>query len=212
MERISVQEAGLEGLPRIRGHHLNKLKELYVFMNTKRESLSESGYQGSLSGEMEALIKFFIQEHSSDLLTFVDPATRTFGLSQEWMMSYINDTIGGIEAEKVKIYNQKTYEAIVKYISYPASQQVLLTVTPDFICRLCLVGTHCLKSSKLMPLDYREIREFSKFQINRRRDMQIYTEEFKFSDRLKPLITKVVLTTFGDIRFYLSFGGIPPPG
>lgn len=202
MERMSLKEAGLTDLPRIRGHHLHTLIDLYKYVSQAKIRLSNNGYKDRLPEDVDERLKKWVDKSTKGLK---DPYTYTLqpGFNFRW---YIADVIGPTEEDE-KIYCQNIYKVVVKVISALPDERVLLTETPDLICGACKIGDHCLIKGAVSKNPYLDLNNLAdyKYKISILGGMtENYFEDYKYSNSGCVEQTEVVLTNFGDLRTFLQ--------
>lgn len=199
MERISVQEAGLVDLPRIRGHHLENLLQLYIRAREEGLQLSYCGYP-ELPQDVRSLLQKSVNNVARGVRSMSGFSVYTHP------DEYYLDILGGNEKEE-EGYKQRLYEALAEIVSSPPDQQVLLTQTPDRICRACKTGKHCLRMGAATPnpnLDLGIIDTYCAGLISLDIHYEEYYEKFVYSNIGVEIAVKAVLTTIGGLRSCLS--------
>ena len=198
----NVEEVGLTGIPRIRGHHLNNLRVLYDLAKVYGQRLAYEGYPKALPEEVDVVLRKWADDSTRGTK---DPFTFPQRQRHLWK-EYCQDVLGTTDEDENR-HSQLSYEAGLKIISPSSEDLVFISETPDLMCGACKIGNHCLKRGALSEYPYFD-DSYITIYMDRIQAIggraEIFYEKFKFSNRDSEEAVKIALTTFGDLRTYLD--------
>lgn len=205
MERLSIQEAGLENLPRIRGHHLNNLILIYALASYNGVKLTNGGYTETIPKNVQEIVNAGVVKTAkavtSPLLFWFDP--NKVNKAKEYML----DVIGEGEGDFMNYLN-KLYAVIIQIISASSKDKLLLTQTPDLLCGACKVGNHCRRKGLVTGSRDVDAVAISTYigKIPSRNGLikQHYYEKYSYTDQTSEEDIPVVLTDFRTLRRYIK--------
>jgi hypothetical protein len=183
--RTNPYDGLYNGLPNIRGHHLDNIRTVYDRAYDAGLLLPREGFPHGAPMAVVDHVKEWVSQHGSSSMRCINWRVNDI-LGR--CLPYGNDTTGFTEADADR-FDFMYLQGMLKYVTMPPGQVVLISKYPDAICKSCHVGIHCDprdpdNSEARILLDYLEYS-------------QLFGLTFNY------VASQVMQTTMGDIREYM---------